>query len=115
MAKFLYLQYVIIRPLGVAPDTEAWDNKSKFLMMKIMDDEREANFLADKKNSFDRFGYMDYFIVRVPYTSKGWYPPRHISIEGDRVFNGGMYYGDWFDKELEKNTNNIYCFDGKLE
>lgn len=58
MKDFLYLQYVVIRPIGVAPDDKDFDRKAECLMTAIMDDERRANILADEKVSFGNTGYL---------------------------------------------------------
>ena len=45
MKDFLYLQYLVIRPMGVAPDDKDFDRKAEFALHNIMDDERQANIL----------------------------------------------------------------------
>ena len=112
MKDFLYLQYLVIRPMGVAPDDKDFDRKAEFALHNIMDDERQANILADEKVCLDCFGRMMSFVVRVPFTSDGWYPPQHMSIKGNRIYQGGMSGGDWYDQELSTNINNIYCLEG---
>ena len=112
MKDFLYLQYLVIRPMGVAPDDKDFDRKAEFALHNIMDDERQANILADEKVCLDCFGRMMSFVVRVSFTSDGWYPPQHMSIKGNRIYQGGMSGGDWYDQELSTNINNIYCLEG---
>ena len=112
MKDFLYLQYLVIRPLGVAPDNKDFDRKAEFVLHTIMDDERRANILADEKVCQDGYGRMMSFIVRVPFTSNGWYPPQNMSIKGNRIFQEGMSGGDLYDQELSTNINNTYCLGG---
>ena len=45
MKDFLYLQYLVVRPMGVAPDDKDFDRKAEFALHNIMDDERQANIL----------------------------------------------------------------------
>ena len=42
MKDFLYLQYLVVRPMGVAPDDKDFDRKAEFALHNIMDDERQA-------------------------------------------------------------------------
>ena len=35
-----------------------------------------------------------------------------MSIKGNRIYQGGMSGGDWYDHELSTNINNIYCLEG---
>ena len=111
MKDFLYLQYLVIRPLGVTPDNKDFDRKAEFVLHTIMDDERRANSLADKRVCLDEDGRLMAFIVRVPYSPGGWCPPKHMSIKGNHIFRGGMSRCDWHDQELPTNINNIYCLE----
>ena len=111
MKNFLYLQYFVIRPLGVAIDNKDFDRNAEFVLNAIMDDEWRANILANEKVCKDGYGRLMSFIVRVSFSSDGWFPPQNMSIKGDRIFRGVMSGGDWYDQELSTNINNIYCLE----
>jgi hypothetical protein len=111
MKDFLYLQYLVVRPMGVTPEDKAFDTKADFALHNIMDNERQANILADERVCLDCWGRLMSFVVRVPYSSDGWYPPQHMSIRKNRIYIGGMVDGDWEDEELSTNINNIYCLE----
>ena len=111
MKNFLYLQYFVIRPFGVARDNKDFDQKAEFVLNTIMDDEWRANILANEKVCKDGYGCLMSFIVRVSFSSDGWFPPQNMSIIGDRIFRCVMDGGDLYDEELSTNINNIYCLD----
>ena len=111
MKDFLYLQYIIIRPLGITPNYKDFDRKAELVLNMIIDDERKANILANKKVCKDCYGRMMSFIIRVQYSSDGWYLPQNLSIKGNKLFQAFMLEDEWYNKELSTNINNIYCLE----
>lgn len=111
MKDALYLQYLVIRPMGVSPDSTDFDRKAEFLLHMILDDERLASVLADKKHCQDCHGRMMSFIVKIPHAYDGWYPPQNLSIRGDRIYEVWMYEGEWIDHELSTTVDHIYCLE----
>lgn len=109
--RFLYIQYLILRPPGIAPHDKEYDRGASFFAYRIIEDEDYANILARKDHCKDAYGLMDSFVIRIFNNDGTWYLPEDLSIKNDKLYILRFEDDEYWEEELSTNVNNIYCFD----